>query len=250
MRDISTIAKRVGKTVKDNSPAILSATAVAGVVTTAILTGKGALRADVLLREIEGEKDLLWAPTPRERVELTWKCYIPAVLVGSSTILCIVAANQIGSRRSAALMSAATLSETAFREYKDKVVEQIGAKKEQTVRDSIAEDRIQQSSEVVIIADGETPCYDMYSGRFLKCDMESLRKAANDINADINSNMYASLTDFYNLIGLEPTDVSDQVGWNMDNRLELEFTSVLKGGKAYLAFGYAKNPKADFHKVW
>lgn len=261
MLDVTSLIKRFGKTVTDNSPAILTATAVAGVLTTAVLTGKAAILADRMIRAAEqvsadapneeDDLDLYFPLTARERVELVWTLYIPPVLTGASTMACIIAANQIGSRRNAALLSAYSFSETAFREYKDKVVEQIGAKKEQTVRDAVAEDRIKASppSTEIIMVEGEVLFCELKTMRYFRSTQEKIRRAENDINAEINNNMYASLSDFYNLIGLQSTDDSDDLGWNLDRRLDIQFSAVLQDGKPMIGVSYGKAPFLDFHRV-
>lgn len=256
MPSISELAKRAAKLASDNSPAILTATAVTGVVTTAVLAARASFEAaDILAMEEELRPDEFIRMLEEDRLgrtKLIWKCYIPTAIVAGSTIAACLASQHISSRRSAALLSAYSLSENAFKEYKNKVVEQVGAKKEQGVRDAVAEDRLHANppSEVMIIGDSEIMCYDMYSDRYLKSDMQALRRAENDINRDINTDMYASLSDFYNLIGMKPTSSADQLGWNGDNKLELEFTSVLLEEKPYLAFRFKRDPRPDFHKVW
>jgi hypothetical protein len=67
----------------------------------------------------------------------------------------------------------------------------------------------------------------MYTGRYFQSSMESLKKAQNDLNYKILNSYYASLTDFYNLIGLSRTTTSDDVGWNSDEMLELRFSTIM-----------------------
>jgi hypothetical protein len=249
---LSNLLKRSSNFVSDNSPVILTATAVAGVLTTAILSGRAAVKAADILRVEEAYRELDFEPSLKEQLELTWKCYIPPVLVASSTIAAIIGATHISSRRTATALGLYSLTDTAFREYKDKVVEQIGAGKEQKVRDSVAQDRVKAippSNEIIII-EGEVLCCELWTMRYFKSTQEKIRRAENDINAEINNNMYASLTDFYNLIGLPSTAESDNVGWNIDRRLDIQFTTILSEGKPMLALCYDKAPTMDFHKVY
>lgn len=251
MPPLTNLLKRGGKLVSDNSPIILTATAVAGVLTTALLSGKAAVKADHILREAEDYRELEFNPSLREQLELTWKCYIPPVLVASSTIAAILAANHISSRRNAALLGLYSLTDTAFREYKDKVVEQIGAPKEQKVHDAIAEQRMTANppSREIIVAEGEILCCELYTGRYFKSTQESLRRAENVINREINHSMYASLDDFYHEVGLPPTELSNEVGWNVDNFLELQFSWVGFEGKPALGFSYRSAPSPNFTKL-
>jgi hypothetical protein len=257
MIPLSQLGKRAGRMVIDNSPAILSSAAIAGVATTAVLAAKGGIKAAEILRNEAEEGYLDYEASKNEllkqQFQLTWKCYIPAVAAGAVTVACVVGSQQISSKRQAAALGLYTLSETAFREYKEKVVEQIGANKEQKVRDEVAQDRVTKTapkSEIVIVEDGDILCVDLMTNTYFKSNMEKLRRAMNDVNQMILSgDMYASHNDFLNRIGLESNGMGEQIGWNIDNLIDLTFSSVLSPeGKPCLAFGYAKMPKADYHK--
>ena len=55
--------------------------------------------------------------------------------------------------------------------------------------------------------------------------------------------MYASLTDFYDEIGLPETAVSGYVGWNTDELLEVTYSSILSDdGKPVLAIDFRADP--------
>lgn len=252
MKSIAAVTKGLTKTLSDNSSTILTGTAVAGVLTTSVLSVKAALKADAILREWDAvEHPLGDVSTFKEDLRRTWKCYIPAGLSAAATIAAIIAARQIDARKNAALLSVATLSETAFREYKEKVVEQIGAKKEEAVRDSIAQDRVdaKPDTHIVISETGDVLFLDSSSGRYFESTVEKIRKAQNDINAEILNDMYVSQNDFNNAIGLPSNDAGELVGWNLDNLLEVKFSATLKDGKPIAVLSYAKDPVLRFHKV-
>lgn len=251
MIPLSQLTKRAGRLVIDNSPAILTSAAVAGVVSTAVLAAQGSFKAAEILRG--NDRDQWPVNDPKEQFAATWKCYIPAAATSVATIAFIVGAQHISSRRQAAALSLYALSETAFREYKDKVVEQLGAKKEEKVRDEIAQDRVtktQSKTDIIIIEEGDVLCVDLMNNTYFKSNMEKLRRAMNDVNQMILSgDMYASHNDFLNRIGLESTGMGELVGWNIDNLIDLQFSSVLTpDGKAAVAFGYSKYPVRDYHK--
>ncbi len=58
------------------------------------------------------------------------------------TIVCIVGSSKAGGRRTTAAVAAYSLTERAFSEYKEKVVEQIGKGQEQKIRDEIVQDQV------------------------------------------------------------------------------------------------------------
>jgi hypothetical protein len=228
------IVKQAEKFTTDHSPQILTGIAVAGTVATAVLTGKATIKALRLTETRQRELDLSGSAHVidfKETVANTWKCYVPPVAVGVVTISSILLVNQIGTRRAAAVAAAYAVSEKAYSEYKEKVVEKLGENKEQAVRDDIAQDRVRNNpvteNQIIVSGGGKVLCYEPYTGRYFMSDMETLKKAQNDLNYQVLNNYYASLSDFYDLIGLDRTKISDDMGWNSDKLLELSFSTVL-----------------------
>ena len=232
------LAKKIEKLVVDNSPAILTTIGVTGSLTMAYFAGTASYKAaEILLAEQRtlnnkaqaGEPEHILEP--KEKFLLVWKLYIPAAGTGILTITSIVGANRIGARRAAAMAAAFSLSEKAIAEYKDKVVEKIGDVKEKKIRDEIAQDRVDKhpvsSRGVILTGNGEVLCYEAYTDRYFKSSMEALKSAQNELNFEILNNHYASLTDFYRLVGLPPTSCSSDFGWNHDKIMDLVITTCM-----------------------
>lgn len=246
---LTDIAKHVEKYAIDNSPSILTGIAAVGTVATAYLTGTATVKATrILNREMPADVDRF-----QDKVKLVWMEYIPPVIAGAFTITCIIGANKIGSRRAAAVAAAYSLSEKAFVEYKEKVLEKIGDKKEQKVRDEIAQDRVDKdpvtTREVIITGNGDVMCYDSLTGRYFLSNMESIRKAENEINKQILDFGYASLSEFYDKIGLSPTAFSEEVGWKYEGMLEVQFSTVISDdGKPCISIQYMTAPVRNYFR--
>jgi hypothetical protein len=254
------------RVIKQNSSTIISTGAVAGVILTAVLTHRAAIKARNVLDMAEIEKNSPVTPdetpelktlTNREKLEKTWKIYIPPMAAGLTTIGCIIWSNQVGLRRQAALIAAYGVAETAFREYKDQVVEVLGEKNHQKVTDAVAAKRLDEnppnaSNTVIVTGGGDVRCYDMWSGRYFQSDIETIRQKVNELNTDIlQCNMYAELNQFYVSLGMAPVDGGEYVGWNVDNQCDVVFTSHLsEDGKPALAVTFKNLPKADFGKCF
>lgn len=227
-----------------NSPEALTATSILGLGVTSYLVAKASFKAAEVISEVEDETDTSSDPMVRfkERLPYVWKLYVPAGVVGLATAASIVGVSKSQSRRVVAAVSAYSITEKAFSEYRDKVVEVIGAQKEQSVRDDIARDTVHRSapsSEMVIIGPGHVLCCELLTQRYFKSDMESLRKAQNDINASIIADYYVTLDEFYDLVGLSHTTTSSEMGWDSDKLMELLFSTVLTpDGEPCLAFDY------------
>lgn len=242
---IRTAARLIGK----NSPAILTTFGVVGVLSTAILTAKATIEATRVAEDMYDRYD--GDVLAKEVFQKVWPLYIPPLMSGVLACVSIIYAHNIHTRRSAALLSLYSLSETALKEYREKVVETFGKGKEAKVRAHIDQDRLDKDpvtqKEVLITGKGEMLTYDAMSGRYLMTDVESLRKAENKMNHVIINDMYASLNDFYNLIGLPPTKLGSEVGWNLDRLLELEFTTMMSDdGRPCLVLDYRVSPISGF----
>lgn len=239
------ILSKTLQTLKSNSPEILTAFGVAGVFTTSYLTGKASYKASRIIAEDEQQGVMFESRKDRfkERVRLTWKLYIPAATSAIVTTGCIIGGSKASGKRTAAAVTAYSLTERAFAEYRERVVEEIGKGKEQRTRDEIAQRHISDtppvSREVIITSGGNVLCCELYTHRYFRSDMETLRKAQNDINVWVVNSRQSTLDDFYSLIGLSSTSESGNLGWDDERLMELEFTTTLVEGQTpCLAFNY------------
>ncbi len=232
MKGLQEITKGITRGIQKESPAILSGLAIGGLILTAWWTHRAALKAqDIVLEAVDNKEvdaDLDW----KKKVELTWKVYIPPVIMGATSIACIIGAHNISVGRQAALASIASISTEALKEYKDKVVETIGEKKEQKIRDEIAKDKIERnppSGSTVILTDrGNTLMYDSLSGRYFRGDIEKIRRSENTLNKLMLSEDAITLNELYYSWGLPPIKTGDDQGWHIENgMIEFSFSSQL-----------------------
>ena len=248
-----------------NTTTMLTGMGVTGVVTTAYLAGRGSYKAAQLI-EREEQRRIATAMDPSkeeprmttgDKVKLVWPLYVPAVGVGSTTITAIIMSNHAASKKIAALTVASGISERALQEYKSKVLEKIGENKEMAIRDEIAQDRVnrtpptQGNTQVIMAGDSEVLCFDMMTGRYFMSTMEKIRQAENKINYELVNHMYASLSSFYDEIGLAPTPYSDTVGWNINEPLRIVISTVLSpDNRPCLAVDFSVPPIAEYARLW
>lgn len=235
------------------SPAILTATGILSMGTAAVLAAKETPKAIRLIEEREAELgDEL---TPRGKLETTWKCYVPALTAGIFGAACLIGAHSVHTKRNAAIATAYKLSETALTEYKKAVTEEIGEEKESLIRKKVRQKKLEETptgpNNIIITERGNQLCYDGVSGRVFESDLNTIEKAINKVNREMTYDMYISLSDFYDELGLDHTDISDQIGWNLeDGLLEVSFDSmILPDGRPCITLEYHVAPKYDFAKL-
>jgi hypothetical protein len=242
MINISAIARRVGKLAAENSPTILTVVGVMGTITTAYLAGKATWKVAYTIGSYEDpDHDESAVMTPKERIEFVkqhqlWKAYIPAVTVGCATIACIIGANRVGIRRLAATAAAGTVIERTFDEYKEKVREKLGEKKEDAITAEIAQDRMNQNppDEVwlqnvkLVGALDRQVCLDVFGNQYFTGSRTKIEQAINDFNHMLNVDGFGSLADLYRMLDMDTVPAwSERVGWNQDRLVEVKIDSTL-----------------------
>lgn len=237
-----------------HSPEILTGIGIAGMITTTVLAVRATPKALELLEEKKNE-DWVDELSPLEVVKTAWKPYVPAAVTGIVSVACLIGASSVNAKRNAALATAYKLSETALTEYREKVIETIGEKKEKTVRDKVAEERVKKNpvskSEVIVTNNGTTLCFDPISARYFKSSIDKIKRAENELNKQMLHDIsgYVSLNEFYDELGLDHTSVGDDLGWNVDRLIDISFSSQLNdNGEPSVVLDYLVAPKYDFYK--
>lgn len=125
----------------------LTCIGVVGVVGTAIATGKSTPKAKELLRRAEEDKGR--ELTRLEIVKAAAPAYIPTIIIGASTIACIVGSNILNKRQQASLASAYALLDNSYKEYRRKVSELYGEDADEQVKVELAKDEYEDIKETI-----------------------------------------------------------------------------------------------------
>lgn len=239
-----------------HSPEILTGIGIAGMITTTILAVKATPKALQLIEEKKEEenKDKL---TVVETVKTTWKPYIPAVVTGTASIACLVGSHSVHIKRNAALATAYQLSTTALSDYKEKMIETVGEKKEKAIRDKIAQEKVDkkpvESSNVIITGNGKTLCYDPQFGQYFESTVDDIKRAVTELNYRMidRGEEYVSLNDFYDELGVDRIDVGEDLGWNVgrDGKVVVTTSATLtKNNVPCIVINYEVAPKYEYFK--
>lgn len=253
--NLAKVAKNVQVAVKKHQPEILTGLGVAGFVMTTVTAVKATPKALEILAEIKEEhkNDIDKKAYGKDFVKKVVPLYIPSFVIGGLSIGCVICANSINTKRNAALAAAYALSESALTEYKDKVIETIGEKKEKVVKEAVAKGRVDnvplETKEVINTDSGDELCLDYHSGRYFNSTIDKLRKAENNVNRRMLLDTYVSLNDFYNEIGLSGTKQGDLLGWNIDKGyLELQLDATIVDEKPCIVLDYKLSPYYGYDK--
>jgi Family of unknown function (DUF6353) len=260
------VDKALGQFLSQNATILLTGVGCVGTVATAVLAGRGAFQAAHLIEEqvadnlvqIRNSDVQMDNPDPdlttREKVELVWPKFVPAVAMGTLTVASIVLSHRMSAQRAAALAAAYGLSESRHKEYKEKIAAKLGKGKEETAREEIVQDHVSantESNSVTILTDGDVLCYDMLTDRYFTSSAEKIMRAENKITADIYHHEYASLSSFYDDVGLKATSFTDEMGWNSNNPIEVHLTSAMtKDKRPCLAIEFTNHPSPTYNRPY
>lgn len=246
------------KTISKHSPEILTGLGITGIFVTSYLTIISTKKAIAKIDEMNSS-DHCGPVSKKEKFKKTWKFYIPPMLSATTASACLIGANSLNKKRSAAIAAAATLSETAFRTYQNKVIDAIGKEEEKKIRDNVSKKIVESTEDdrdknlYIIDGTNDTLCLDELSGRYFYSSVNKLEKIENEMNHDmINCGMagYKSLNDLYFEIGLDPTSIGNTIGWNYDYLIDFDFSSQLtKDGKPCLVLQQRNMPTNSFMNI-
>lgn len=302
---ITAVFNRCGFKIKKYSPEILMAMGIAGVVTSTVLACKGTMGLGELLEDSKNKIDEIKANAKNSLVnneseileeeiedqneakELTivyvqtaWgliKLYGPALIVGTASIISILASNGIIKKRNAALATAYTLVDNGFKAYRNRVVERFGDDVDKELKYGIRKEIIEETvidengkkkiehKEINVIDDLNmhknfspyAKFFDEGSQAWEKdadanlCFLRLQQAHANNL---LQANHYLFLNDVYDLLGIPRTKAGQIMGWIWDpndktknNYVDFGIYDVHYRPSRDFVNGYERNILLDFN---
>lgn len=225
-----------------NQPALMLGAGLAGMVTTTILAVRGHAKAVKKMNELEYEEVYYTNKKGKPKVrKLNWvkknyKCYIPAAVVGSLSLGCLIGSYKINHKRNAALASSLALSEAAMTEYQKAVADSIGETAEREIRNNFNKKEIttvetqkqfQEQSEY--LREGKcVKCYESSTQQSFWSSKEGVKKVINELNQERLTGIGTEITlnEFYSRLGLLETSVGNCLGWDVQNPVDVDFSTI------------------------
>lgn len=247
---MSDLLTKLATFAKRHNREIFMGLAIAGTVATAVSAASDTFTAKKKLDEAMEEGLADKENRAVETVKIVAPCYVSTALIAGTTIFSIYGLYQTSSMKIKSYATACALATNTAQLYKDKVREILNAKKVEAIDDAVAKKQLEKSGDKgseVLIGDGEVLCFDGFSGRYFKSTMEKVRRAENDVNYVLNSEMYVSLNTFYDQIGLAPIGAGDDIGWSSEYKVELSFSSqITNDGRPCLVINFKNSPSPSF----
>ena len=205
------------------APTICTFIAVGSMITSVVFAIKDTPKAVMIKEKMEREKG-----EPLTKLETVKTClptYIPTIIFAGLSGFAAFSANNMHKKRYAALLTAYSLTETAFKEYKEQVKDYIGEKKEkENVTSRIAqkhveENPVRENTKIILTGGGESLFYEPISRQYFKDDLWKVEKKVNKLNQRLLTCDFVSFNEFLDSLDLKKTDPrigevdGDSIGW-------------------------------------
>lgn len=241
---------------RKHSPEILAGIGVVGVVSSAVMACKATTKLSDILDEtketVDKIKEVQENPKYAEQYSeedakkdlyITYvqsgvkvaKLYAPSVILGVSSLTCLLASNNILRKRNAALSAAYMTVDKSFKEYRSRVVERFGEEVEKEIRYNIKAQEIEtkvvdeNGNETTVVETVKAVDPNLYSdyARFFdeSCEawqkdpeynlmfLRSQQQYANDL---LKARGRLFLNEVYRMLGIPETKAGQVVGWVYD----------------------------------
>ena len=249
---------RVSFKIKKHSPEILLVTGIAGVVTSAVMACKATTKVSEILDEAKETIDIVHEgikkgsikgieyteETGKKTLAITYiqtgvklaKLYGPSVLLGGTSIGCILASNNIIRKRNVALSAAYTAIDQSFKGYRSRVIERFGENLDRELRYNIKTEEVKETvvdeetgkkktvKTTVSVIDPNTysdyaKFFDEYCAGWTKdpeYNLMFLKQQQNYANELLRSRGHLFLNEVYDMLGIDRTKAGQIVGWVYD----------------------------------
>jgi hypothetical protein len=264
------VTSKVGRQVligKKHSPTVLFAAGVAGVVTTVVLASKATLKMEDVLAEAEKKRVEIGDAEALETDEYTnddakrdgavvrvqtalaiGKLYAPAFAVGVISIACLSGSHVILSRRNVALTATLAGVDRMFKEYRARVVDELGAEKDQEFRYGTVEREITVETDdgpkkktVKVVDKKQDPYTFLFDGtttqnwQKIPAYNQMFLNAQQDFaNQLLMARGHVFLNDILDALGLDRTPAGAITGW-------IKGAHETKEGDGYIDFGILRD---------
>ena len=286
--------------VQKHSPEILAGVGVVGVVASTVMACKATMKLNDILEESKETRDKIREVESNPRYEEQYshedakkdltinytqtglkiaKLYAPAVILGSASLGCLLASNDILRKRNAALSAAYMTVDKSFKEYRSRVAERFGEEIEKEIRYNIKAEEVtstvvaEDGSETTVTETVKTMDPNLYSDYAKFFDeaspywqkdpeynfmfLKSQQQYANDL---LKARGRLFLNEVYEMLGIEKTKAGQIVGWVYntenpigDNFVDFGIFDMSKERVRAFVNGYEPNILLDFNvdgNIW
>lgn len=157
----------------------------------------------------------------KEVIHITKKYYYKTITIAVISLVAIGSSYILNKRLMAGLSSTCALLANNFNDYRETTKKLYGEKTDEEIMKDILKKK--RPNNIVHHSDDEILIYDIFhEGRrmdqgYYTTTLDCLYYAEEKLNLQYQECGYVSLNDFYDLLGVEPVEDGDSIGWSMDS---------------------------------
>lgn len=234
--------------VKRHDSAILTGVTIVGTLSAVYFAIRDTPKCERLLDELNEE-----GATKTEKAKALLPLALPTAMATAVAVGSAILNHKVTSDRISSLISAYQIKQAISEEYKKKVQEKLGDEADE-IEDDIARDGLKaarnSNASVIQTGHGNDRMYDAWSGREFDSDINHIKSVVNDLNYQLMSEMFISVNEYYQAIGLPGCDAGKEHGWNVDyGMIELRFTAELdENDKPYTMIQFRNQPSLAYER--
>lgn len=245
--------------IKNNSGTTLTVVGSIGVCITAIMAARDTVKA---MKRIEDERNSFRQVysqyvelETKDKIKIAAPCYIPTVISGVATILCICSANKLNKNVQKSLTSAYMLLDNSYREYRKSVQDVYGEESDQRVIEKTADRKAEETK--LTKQDDTDVFFDYFSLQFFNSKLSTVKNAEIVANDILQNEGNVSLRTLYSLMGQDIIGTDDLLGWSIGagkeygyERVEIDITPMTRGdGTTYYVIDFVNGPTEDYLRL-
>lgn len=205
------------------------------------------------------------AKTTSEIIRSGWRYYVvPGVGIIVGTI-CVGASVFVSHKRCVNLATACLGYEKLLAKQYEKTEEIVGKKKADEIKDAVAADQLTPYQDtplseegIIHTGQGNVLFYETITGRFFRSSIEHINAAEINLAKKVINEMRVTATEWFDLLNLPRTDISDGCVWDVDNGVpELKRTcgklptrSSSQGTEPCFVLTLYPGPQTKYHNMY
>lgn len=203
---------------------------------------------------------------PKEKVKLTWKCYIPAGVLTLLSCACTLGGTKIGLGKQAELMSMVAAGENLYERYRQKVQTVLGKEEENKIQAYMAQEQLESRPDICRqptgggllmpaslgiydTGEGDELILEAWTGKLIRSSEQALKNhcaAFNQLCSTAPATFFP-MTDFYYEANMPVPQGAHIVGYSSEYRMNGVNFEWDSPAHVYKIMTYENNPKAEFN---
>lgn len=233
--NLSPLLKKAGGLIMENLPTLAARGAVVGAIGSVVLMHKADKKAyDIVEQNTKNGKK----PEFKERVKLTWRCYVSVITSTGVTVILILTSDKLWRDKYLTAAAVAEVTKKAYDDYREEIRQEVGEEEEADIYREATEKTVNSVGTyfderfLARCGWGNSLFIESSTGQIIVGNKESIKEVFNNLNYQMThgyGDPEVSLSDLCSEFGLRYVSGASNRGWNANytGMIEPKFDQVL-----------------------